>query len=174
MLHREIEALNMEHAYSEVADRVTVSIGGATIVPGLDTSLLIGKDDLKVISKGELFDRSSRTIPVIFEMDNPDDLLKIGQIVQMEIYTSEATSSIAVPEKSIIDEDYAKFVFVQTGGESFERRPVKTGARSQGLVAILDGLSEGEQVVVPETIAETPTTPQQGGRMPFFPGGGLH
>lgn len=121
---------------------------GATIaVPGLEVSLPVGRDDLRVVSKGDLFDRSSRTIPVIFETNNPDGLLKIGQIVQMEIYTSEAANWIAVPENSIIDEDYGKYVFVQTGGESFEKRPVKTGIRSQGVVAVLDGLTEGERVV---------------------------
>lgn len=121
--------------------------GAAINIPGLETLMLIEQEDLKVLSKGDLFDRSSRTIPIIFEMDNPDELLKIGQIVRLEIYTSQETESVAVPDKSIIDEDYAEYVFVQTGGESFEKRAVKTGARSQGLVAVLEGLAEGERIV---------------------------
>ncbi|UCF05904.1 MAG: efflux RND transporter periplasmic adaptor subunit [bacterium] len=121
--------------------------GAMIVIPGRDASLLIGKNDLKIVSKGELFDRSSRTIPIIFETDNPGGLLKIGQIVQMEIYTSEAINSIAVREECIIDEDYVTYVFVQIGGESFEKRLVKTGARARGMVAILEGLTEDERVV---------------------------
>ena len=67
--------------------------------------------------------------------------------MQLEIFTSEAIESAAVPVGSIIDEDYGEYVFVQTGGESFEKRAVKTGPRYLGLVAILEGLSEGERIV---------------------------
>jgi RND family efflux transporter MFP subunit len=121
---------------------------GATVtIPGLETPLLIEREGLKYLSKGDLFDSTSRTIPVIFETENDDELLKVGQIVQLEIYTSEETESVAVPETSIIDEDYGKYVFVQEGGESFEKRAVETGARSRGLIAILEGLAVGERVV---------------------------
>lgn len=38
ILKSEVESLNIKHAHSEVADKVTVSIGVATIVPSLDSS----------------------------------------------------------------------------------------------------------------------------------------
>lgn len=121
--------------------------GAAVTVPGLEGSLNIGRENLKVLSRGDLFDRASRTIPVIFETDNPGELLKIGQIVQLEVFTSETIEMVAVPEESVIDEDFGKFIFIQTGGESFEKRPVKTGTKSHGMVAVLEGLAEGERVV---------------------------
>ena len=65
----------------------------------------------------------------------------------MDIFTSEEIAAVAVPEKSIIDEDYARYVFVQKGGESFEKRAVRTGARSGGLIEITEGLEAGERVV---------------------------
>jgi RND family efflux transporter MFP subunit len=121
--------------------------GAELLVPGMDVTLRIADTDLKLLSMGGIFDRGSMTIPVIFEIENTDDLLKIGQVVQMNIFTSEEIAAVAVPEKSIIDEDYARYVFVQRGGESFEKRAVKTGARSGGLVEITDGLKAGERVV---------------------------
>jgi cobalt-zinc-cadmium efflux system membrane fusion protein len=38
-------------------------------------------------------------------------------------------------------------VYVQTGGESFERRIVRTGSRDGERVAILDGIEAGQRVV---------------------------
>jgi len=38
-------------------------------------------------------------------------------------------------------------VFVQTCGESFERHPVKLGARDAGYVEIQEGLQPGDRVV---------------------------
>jgi cobalt-zinc-cadmium efflux system membrane fusion protein len=121
--------------------------GAELLIPGMEATIRIEEADLKLLSKGGVFDRASMTIPVIFEIENTGDLLKIGQVIQMDIYTSEEMSAVAVPEKSIIDEDYARYVFVQRGGESFEKRAIKTGARSGGLVEITEGLKAGERVV---------------------------
>ncbi len=121
--------------------------GAELKVPGMDSAMRIEEGDLKLLSRGGIFDRESMTIPVIFEIENTGDLLKIGQVVQMDIYTSEEIAAVAVPERSIIDEDYARYVFVQHGGESFEKRAIKTGARSGGLVEITEGLRAGERVV---------------------------
>ena len=121
--------------------------GAELLVPGMEVSMSIAGPDLKLLSRGGIFDRGSMTIPVIFEIANTDGLLKIGQVVQMDIYTSEEKAAVAVPERSIIDEDYARYVFVQRGGESFEKRAVTTGARSGGLVEITAGLHAGERVV---------------------------
>jgi RND family efflux transporter MFP subunit len=127
--------------------RMGVPSGAEILVPGMDVSMRIADADLKLLSRGGIFNRGNMTIPVIFEIANTDDLLKIGQVVQMNIFTSEEMADVAVPEKSIIDEDYARYVFVQRGGESFEKRAVTIGARSGGLVEITEGLSAGERVV---------------------------
>lgn len=127
--------------------RMGVPHGAALLIPGMDVSMRIGNEALTLLSRGNIFDSESMTIPVIFETGNTDELLKIGQVVQMEIYTSEENESVAVPESSIIDEDYARYVFVQQGGESFEKRAVTTGARSDGFVAITSGLAAGERIV---------------------------
>lgn len=121
--------------------------GAEISVPGTGTPIRIPDGELKVLSGGTMFERSSMTIPVIFEVNNHGGLLKIGQVVQMEIFTGGEKDVVAVPEKSIVDEDYARYVFVQRGGETFEKRVVTTGARSGGLVEIVSGLEAGERVV---------------------------
>ncbi len=54
---------------------------------------------------------------------------------------------LAVPAESVIDSGDAQYVFVARGEGRFEPRAVRVGASAGGSVEILEGLSEGEQVV---------------------------
>jgi multidrug efflux pump subunit AcrA (membrane-fusion protein) len=55
--------------------------------------------------------------------------------------------SPVVPESAIIDDAGRPVVFVQRGGETFLRRPVKLGIRNHGLVQVLEGVNAGDRVV---------------------------
>ncbi len=48
---------------------------------------------------------------------------------------------------TIIDDGVRTVVYVQTGGETFQRRPVETGIRDGDRIEILSGLAAGERVV---------------------------
>ena len=53
-----------------------------------------------------------------------------------------------VVSKSALMQDYSlNYVYVQTGGESFEKREVKLGVDDGVHVQILSGVAEGEWVV---------------------------
>ena len=53
-----------------------------------------------------------------------------------------------VISKSALMQDYSlNYVYVQTGGESFEKREVKLGVDDGFNVQILSGVTEGEWVV---------------------------
>ncbi|MCK5077708.1 MAG: efflux RND transporter periplasmic adaptor subunit, partial [Calditrichia bacterium] len=53
---------------------------GADInIPGLESPVVLTKDEIKLISKGEIVDPASRTISVLLEVKNPNKLFKIGQ-----------------------------------------------------------------------------------------------
>jgi hypothetical protein len=53
-----------------------------------------------------------------------------------------------------------------------EERAVTTGISNWQYTEVTDGLSESEQVVVPEGTTATTTTTQQGGNRVFIPGMG--
>ncbi|MGY6391776.1 hypothetical protein ACXIT1_23480, partial [Vibrio parahaemolyticus] len=55
---------------------------------------------------------------------------------------------LAVPDSAVIDSGTRRIVLVQVGEGRFESREVKTGARSDTHVQVLEGVREGEQVVV--------------------------
>ena len=121
---------------------------GATLtIPGMSSQVFLEKDELKLLSKGYLVDPDSRTIPILFEITNPDRIFKVGQVLQVELYTSGAQKALCVPEQAVYDEDVQQVIFVQVEGETFEKRVVKVGPHFHGWVAINDGLEEGEQVV---------------------------
>ena len=121
-------------------------LNGATLHLA-DNIVHLERDDMQLVSKGITVDPENRTIPVIFKMDNHNGTFKIGQIVQMDIYTQSQLQAVIVPLQSILDEDVQKFVFVQHGGESFEKRLVETGPTFRNWVAITHGLEPGERVV---------------------------
>jgi RND family efflux transporter MFP subunit len=101
----------------------------------------------RLITVGRVVDAPSRTFPVIYEFDNRERLIAINQTVHVRLLLSAGGAGPVIPESALVDDGGRPIVFVQTGGESFERRPVKTGARQAGQVQILQGIQSGERVV---------------------------
>ena len=89
----------------------------------------------------------TRTIPVRVELPNPGLKLKPAMFAQMEL-ARRGEKLLAVPLSAVIDSGTRQIVLVQVGEGRFEPRVVSLGARGDNYVAILDGVREGEQVVV--------------------------
>lgn len=101
----------------------------------------------RLVALGGVVDKDSRTVTALFEFDNPGERFRIGAYAQARVFTGAGEERPAVPASAILDDNGQPVVFVQTGGESFERRPVTTGIRDGDYVAVLDGLAPGERVV---------------------------
>jgi multidrug efflux pump subunit AcrA (membrane-fusion protein) len=65
----------------------------------------------------------------------------------VRVLSGEAKETMAVPVSAILDEAGESVVYVEQGGESFERRPLELGGRDGDFVEVLSGLSPGERVV---------------------------
>ena len=117
-------------------------------VEGYDKPFSIDERNGRLITVGRVLDTESRTVPIVFEVSNPDTRLRIGQFAELEIATGTPASTLAVPGSAILTDGGRSVVFVQRGGESFERRFIKTGLVSQGWVAVASGLKAGERVVI--------------------------
>lgn len=116
-------------------------------IPGITTPVFLDKQDISLLSRGELVLPENRTIPIILEAKNADRLFKVGQVLQAELYTGSQETYLAVPDGAVIEDDFQKVVYVQSGAETFERIPVTTGPSYRGWTAIISGLAEGERVV---------------------------
>jgi len=55
---------------------------------------------------------------------------------------------VVVPDSAVIDSGTRQVVLIAKGGGRFEPRPVRVGARDDGLARILEGVKPGENVVV--------------------------
>ncbi len=116
-------------------------------VPGLDTGIVFDGSDARIVSSGAVLDPQTRTVPLLMEVPNRGNLLKIGQTLPGELLNGESQMALAVPETALFDEEAQLVLFVHVSGETFEKRVVKTGNHDRGWIAILEGLSEGERVV---------------------------
>lgn len=89
----------------------------------------------------------TRAARVRIELANPDLTLLPNMFVDVEIAAEDGVDRVVVPESAVIDSGARKIVLLDRGEGRFEPREVKTGARGNGIVAILDGVMEGDRVV---------------------------
>jgi Cu(I)/Ag(I) efflux system membrane fusion protein len=90
----------------------------------------------------------TRTARVRIELPNPNGLLLANMYAEVEIETGGAAPVVAVPESALIDTGDRQVVIVDKGDGRFEPRDVKIGTRGEEATEIIEGVSEGERVVV--------------------------
>lgn len=91
---------------------------------------------------------ATRTIPVRLEIANPGGLLKPAMFAQVEISVADRGKVLTVPVSAVIDSGTRHIALVQLAEGRFEPRAVSLGSRSDNYVEVLNGVAEGEQVVV--------------------------
>ncbi len=89
----------------------------------------------------------TRTGQVRIELPNPQRLLKPDMYGNVEL-RGAARRALAVSDAAVIDSGKRQVVLVERGPGRFEPRQVKTGLRAEGFVEILEGIREGDPVVV--------------------------
>lgn len=101
----------------------------------------------QLVSVGDMLDPQTRTLPILFEVPNQSGLLKVGLFANVAIQTGSVAGAMAVPKDALIEDESRWFVFIQSSGEAFDRREVKTGIEDAGFVQITSGLTGEERVV---------------------------
>jgi len=89
----------------------------------------------------------SRTVRARLEFPNPKLGLKPGMFADVTLPV-EGGSGVTIPDSAILDSGVRQVVFVETGAETYTPREVTVGVRGGGVAQILDGVREGEKVVV--------------------------
>jgi len=100
----------------------------------------------RLISYGKVIEHGSSFIPVLFELDNLHELIP-GSYVELFLLTNPIEKELVVSKAALMQDYSLNYVYVQTGGESFEKREVKLGVDDGVNVQILSGITEGEWVV---------------------------
>lgn len=128
--------------------RVREARGAWFTVEGFDQPFAIDPEDGgRVVALGGVVNPQSRTVPLVFELDNPDHRLRVGMFARAHVLTGAPLEALAIPTSAVIDEAGQYVAYVEVGGEAFERRPIRLGIRDGEWVQVLDGLAAGDRVV---------------------------
>ena len=95
--------------------------------------------------------------------------LREGLTVTVSIIIEARTDVLLVPNAAITTERGQSYVQVVSPDGTTEKRAIQTGITDYRFTEVIEGLTEGEQIIVPEGTTTTPTTSQQrpGGMMLF-------
>jgi cobalt-zinc-cadmium efflux system membrane fusion protein len=102
---------------------------------------------LRRINNPEVIDPKSRALPLHLEIDNPRGQLLVGQAGTAVLYTRAVQHMPVVPRTALLTDGGRPILFVQVGGESFDKRRVEVGPRDGDEVGIRSGVKQGERVV---------------------------
>jgi len=119
--------------------------GGWFELEGFDVPFELAAEAL--LGTSAFVDPESRTMTVLFAVENADARLPLGAFARVYLTMGEPQRIIGVPPGAIVDDNGQDVVYVQVEGEAFERRIVRLGPRDGGHVAVQVGLSAGEHVV---------------------------
>jgi cobalt-zinc-cadmium efflux system membrane fusion protein len=108
---------------------------------------ILGHGGGRLVYLGTTVDPKTRTVPLMYEVPNPDGRLRIGMALNVYVETAHVEEALVVPVSALVDEDGRVIAFVQVAGETFEKRDLTLGLRDGEFVQVLSGLAEGERVV---------------------------
>lgn len=128
-------------------DKINNPSGADIRTTGTEGVIPVSSENLRLLSKRGTFDKQTGSVPFIFEVTNPEMKLKIGQMVEARLYTDIEKEALCVPLSAVYNDEARKVIFIQSGGESFEKRTVRTGSVFRGYIEILSGAATGEHVV---------------------------
>jgi len=101
-----------------------------------------------------------------------DFQLREGLTVTVSIIVASRTNVLLVPNAAVTKEGLQSYVQVVSDSGAAEKRAVKTDISDWQYTEITDGLTEGEQVIVPLTTTSSTSSSNRPGGMGFFGPGG--
>ena len=95
-----------------------------------------------------MLDAATRTLAVRVALPNPDGRLRPGLYGTVVLGGERGPEALTIPRSALIDSGQRQVVLVEVADGRFAPRPITAGRRSGDRVEVLDGLREGERVVV--------------------------
>lgn len=93
-------------------------------------------------------DPESRLVEVELEFGNADGLLIPGTLATAEVLLREARGTTVIPKRAVQQNGSDTAAWVVGGDGTAEYRPLRLGLVNATVVQVLDGVNEGDQVVV--------------------------
>ena len=91
-------------------------------------------------------DPKTGTFDVIAQFNDPSQTLRSGMFGRVNIVTATHDNTLVIPRVALLTEDGTSAVYVVAGGR-VARKSVQVGFTADGRSEILDGLTDGDQVI---------------------------
>ncbi|MEO1889827.1 MAG: efflux RND transporter periplasmic adaptor subunit [Cycloclasticus sp.] len=93
-------------------------------------------------------DKVTRSLKVRLVFDNPDEMLKPNMFTKVKIFSGAKNNILVIPTEALIRTGDEERVIIAKGEGKFEARTVTSGIESGHFIELIDGINEGEEVVV--------------------------
>lgn len=93
-------------------------------------------------------DPETRTVKIRLRFDNPGEQLKPNMYANVQIFGGATKDTIVIPLSGLIRTGREERVIIALGDGRFEARMVKAGIESGDYIEILEGVNEGDAIVV--------------------------
>lgn len=94
------------------------------------------------------FNQQTRTMTVSIELENPDLTLRADMYANVTFDVPAARDVVAVPEEAVIRSGTRDLIVLEREAGTFQVVPVTLGVNGDGVWEVLDGVAEGDAVVV--------------------------
>lgn len=94
-------------------------------------------------------DAATRTKEIILVFDQKDSRINAGMYASVKLYTTEYSGKIAIQQDAFVNNNDLYYLYVvNPDGETVTKRQVTLGKNVNGFYQIMDGINEGDIVVV--------------------------
>lgn len=131
--------------------------GQSALVSNLGTAIaehLRGRDPGSTVLQGQVWSVSPsislqrRAVTVVVRVDAGEGVLRDGGFVSVWIATASADTVVRVPYDAVIQREDVFYGFIVDAENTVHRRDLELGLGGLDFLHIIDGLSEGESIVV--------------------------
>jgi membrane fusion protein, heavy metal efflux system len=107
------------------------------------------KANIKLISAPQVINSENQSQKVMFELENKTGEFKIGEFVNIRMFSNDKTSrAISLPNSAITDLNGKPVIFIKNSAEHFHITYINTGENNGSHTTITKGLNGGERVIV--------------------------
>jgi cobalt-zinc-cadmium efflux system membrane fusion protein len=103
--------------------------------------------ELRRVGSSDVVETTTHTLTVVYEAANARGELKPGMSATVQLDSRQLVPQVTVPAAAVVEEAAGPVVFVATGPETFQRRPVTIAFTRDGVTSIGAGLKADEPVV---------------------------
>lgn len=102
---------------------------------------------VRLLTLAQSINTTNQSQKVLFEIDNANEDFKIGEFVNVRVFSQAKAASIVIPNSAITEVNGKSAVFIKDTAEKYTMVYVSLGENNGQSTTVLKGIGEGEKVV---------------------------